>query len=139
MTRNSARGANGCVARHERHRKRLRRRDDQRIERIARESQLVGEIDLLGGLIERLVRWVAEEIVEEVTQRAPQVDAAGAGEQPDFPDDRHWDIDERLLPLARLEMRGRPASQGRGAQGVEQERVRVGHGRLGISHGGARA
>src|SRR6185369_13376201 len=52
-----------------------RRRTDERVEGIAVEPQLVGQIDLLWRDVDGLIRGVAEEVVEERPDRPAQVDA----------------------------------------------------------------
>jgi hypothetical protein len=52
-----------------------RRSNDHRIEWITREAKLVGQKDLLGCEFERLVRGIAEQIVEKRANASPQVDA----------------------------------------------------------------
>src|SRR5262249_62055477 len=63
-----------------------RRRADDRVEWIAVEAQLVGQIDLLWRDVDRLIRWVAEEIVEEGTDRPAQVDPRHSSQETAFPD-----------------------------------------------------
>ena len=54
----------------------------ERIERIATESQLVGEIQLLRSQVERLIGRVAEEIAEKPAEWPAKVDPSRAREQP---------------------------------------------------------
>jgi len=131
--------ANVRVACEQRKRQRPGGRDDQRIERIAREAQLVGEIDLFRRQVERVVGRVAEEIVAKGTNRPPQVDPAGARQQAYFPDHGYRYVDERLLPLAGREVGRGPASQRRAGGSVKEQGVCIGDGGREISHGGVNA
>ena len=51
-------------------------RADERVERIVVWTRLVGDIDLLGRQVDRLIRGIAEEIGEEFSHRPLQVDTA---------------------------------------------------------------
>ena len=142
MLPDNANGA-GCadvrVSRQERQRQRTCRGDDERIERIARESQIVGIIDLLGSEVERVIRRVAEEIAEKFRHRPPQVHAAGARQKPNFPDDRDRHIRERLLAFAGVEVLSRPAAQHTAGGCVKEQSVGIRNRGWEISHGDATA
>ena len=128
--------ANVGIARQQRQRQRSGSRDDERVERIAREAQIVCLIDLLGRQVDGVIRRVAEEIPEKVPNRAPQVDPAGPRQETHLPDHGHRHEHERLLALAGLEVRRRPAPQGSTGGRVEKKRVGVGDGCGQISHDG---
>src|SRR3954470_12680547 len=73
---------------------------DERIERVAVDlsAEIVRVEHLAGGQIVRLVRGIAEQVGEEVARRAPEVEAAGPGEERDLPDDGRGDVDKRFAP-----------------------------------------
>ena len=112
----------------ERQRERSGGRDDERIERIARETQIVCQVDLLGRQVDGVIRGVAEEIAEKVSNRAPEVDPAGTRQEAHLPHHSHRHEHERLLALARLEVRRRPAPQRSTGRRMEKESVGVGDG-----------
>ena len=89
----------------------------------------------LGRDVERLIRRVAEQIVEEGANGAPQVDARHARQQAALPDDAVGHVENRVAPLAAIEERGGAGPELAAARGVKHERVRVGHRGLRISHG----
>ena len=135
----SARRSNIRVARHQRQRQGSCGCDNQRIERIAGESQLVGEVDLLQRQIQRVIGRVAEEIVEEGASGTPQVDPAGTCQQTDFPNHGRRDVDEGLLALAGLEVCRRPTTQRPIGRRVKQEGMSIGDDGRKISHDGVSA
>ena len=92
--------------------------------------RLVGVEDMRSSEIDRLIRGITEQVGEERADGPVQVDPDGAREQADFPDDRRRDVEDRLAPLARVEVCARFGSELSAAPGVKHQRVRVGDGRL---------
>src|SRR5207244_8405343 len=80
-----ARAANVCIAGHKWQVDNPSGSTDERVERIAVEPQLVGHIHLLGGYIERLIGGVAEQLFEERSNAAAQIDARDTREETAFP------------------------------------------------------
>ena len=78
-----------------------------KFEWIATKSEFVSDTDLLGGHVEGLIRRVAEQIVEEATDGAPEIHARHTRQQADLPHDNRRNVDDRLLTLAALEHRCR--------------------------------
>src|SRR5204862_1725338 len=111
-----------------------RRGADQRVERVAVESHLVGEKQLLRRQIERMIDRIAEQIVEELADRPAQVDASRSREQTQFPNhcDRH--VEERLSLLAAFVEGSRSWTQLAAARSVKQEGVGLGDRGLRIGH-----
>lgn len=76
--------------------------DDQAIKGIALEGTLIGEKDLGGGQIQRLIRRVTEQIIKERTDTTAQIDLADSHEQAAFPNDRDRDVQNGFARSQRL-------------------------------------
>jgi hypothetical protein len=72
-----------------------------------------------------LVRGVAEEIAEEFSRRAPQVDPSNAGQDRALPNDGDGNVDDARAPFGGRKHRGRALPQGFAAGGVKDEGVGI--------------
>jgi hypothetical protein len=89
---------------------------------------------VIGGEVERLVRGVAEEILEELADAAPQVDSPRSGEQAALPHHDSRNIDDRLACFAPGEQARGAIAERSAARSMEDQRVGVGDRRLRVSH-----
>src|SRR5690242_2005596 len=101
----------------------MRRCANQAVERVARKAHLVGEVDLFGREVERLVGRIREQIGEELAYRTMEIDAHDPCEEADLPDHRSRHVHNRLAPLAGVEVRTRSRAQSAAASGVKYERM----------------
>src|SRR6185295_6854068 len=115
----------------------LRRRADQRIERVAGETELVGDKYLWRAHVERLIRGVAEQILEEGSYAPAQIDAGDPREEAALPHHNGGHVENGLAALAAVEEGGGVRPELAAAGGVEHEGVRIGHSSGRISHGAA--